>query len=95
MNKYIESDNHNGYTYLKLAIGGSFSSVIKEGEEIELHHINPSIVNNFLDEHNLNYTQSFIAKGKGQYNAKFIVSYSTPIVIEIDIMSGNTIIRRA
>lgn len=94
MNKYIKSDNHDGYTRLRLALGGAFSNVISIGEEIELHHICPSIVIDFLDGNNLNYSQFLTAKGKGQYNVRFEVPYSTPVVIEVDVMSGNTNIRR-
>ena len=94
MNKYIKSDNHDGYARLRMALGEAFSNVISIGEEIELHHICPSIVIDFLDGNNLNYSQSLIAKGKGQYNVRFEVPYSTSVVIEVDMMSGNTNIRR-
>ena len=94
MNKYIKSDNHDGYTHLKLAVGGAFSDVVSTGEEIELHHICPLIVVDFLNANNLGYSQSLIARGRGQYNIRFEVSYSTPIIIEVDMMSGNTNIRR-
>ena len=94
MNKYVKSDNQDGYTNLKLAVGGAFSNVVSTGENTELHHICPSIVTEFLNSNNLSYSQSFIVKGRGQYNVRFEVSYSTPVMIEIDMMSGNTNIRR-
>jgi hypothetical protein len=94
MNKYVKSDNQDGYTNLKLAVGGAFSDVVSTGEEVQLHHICPLIVIDFLNGNNLNYNQSLIARGRGQYNIRFEVSYSTPIVIEVDMMSGNTNIRR-
>lgn len=94
MNKYVKSDNQDGYTNLKLAVGGAFSDVVSTGEEVQLHHICPLIVSDFLNGNNLNYNQSLIARGRGQYNSRFEVSYSTPIVIEVDMMSGNTNIRR-
>ena len=94
MNKYVKSDNHDGYTQLKLAVGGAFSDVLNTGEEIELHHICPSIVADFLKGNNYHYSKFIITKGKGQYNVRFAISHSIPVIIEVDMMSGNTNIRR-
>lgn len=94
MNKYIKSDNQDGYTHLKLAVGGAFSNVVSEGEDIKLHHICPLIVIDFLNGNNLDYSQSLVARGKGQYNVRFEIYYPIPIMIEVDMMSGDTNIRR-
>lgn len=94
MNKYIKSDNDNGYAYLKLAVGGAISSVLSTWKEVELQYISPLIITEVLDKNNLSYNQLFIAKGKGKYSIRFEVMYSTPIIIEVNLMTGTTNIRK-
>jgi hypothetical protein len=94
MNKYIETDNQDGYTHLKVAIGGAFAKVLTNEEEINLQYISPSIVIDFLESNNLSYNKSIIIKGKGNYKVRFKVSYTKSIIIEVDMMTGNTYIKR-
>ncbi len=94
MNKYVKSDNQNGYTNLKLAVGGAFYNVVSTGENAELHHICPSVVVDFLHSKKISYNRTFIVKGRGQYNVRFDIFHPTPIEIEIDTISGNTNIKR-
>lgn len=94
MNKYIKLDNQNGYTGLKLSIGGGFAEVVAGESETKLQYLCPAIVIDFLKEHNLKYNMIIIAQSKGNYKVRFHVEYDKPISIEIDLISGDTIIRR-
>lgn len=94
MNKYIETDNQDGYTHLKVAVGGAFAEVLTNKEELNLQYISPSIVIAFLNSNNLNYHRSIIIKSKGNYKVRFKISYTVPIMIEVDMMTGDTNIKR-
>ena len=94
MNKYIESDNQDGYTHLKVAIEGAFAEVLTNEEEINLQYISPSIVIDFLESNNLSYNKFIVVKGKGNYKVRFKVSYTKSIIIEVDMMTGDTNIKR-
>lgn len=71
-----------------------FAEVLTNEEEINLQYISPSIVIDFLESNNLSYNKSIIVKGKGNYKVRFKVSYTKSIIIEVDMMTGDTNIKK-